>query len=816
MAISARAEDLPRFVGHLHLDDDHQGAMTLAAAQRAAANPGRSSLTALRRLSQAGVSELYTGVRSFIAAASSDNYFALLLPNMFLFACLQTVSDITPAHRITRTVAHRTPLKHFIARCCVNVQGVLRKAASTFGFCSAEYTSCYRLLASVRGAGSRQALFSIRGMVAFFILMLMRQAATVTTAAFITHPLPTAAQLLRCATSSGTIDTMLSMVTERAPQPTVLDLLNEESFKSITKYFENWDVDDYLVVTEDEIEVLMPKEHLSTGYKLFNRIQGRKSEAAAKTVHLVYTDDKKPRTCIFTGEDGRADFVRKAGACGLIAEGADKVLRRKLAELEEGGTYVLDFSSGSSLHNLQDSAKAAHARIGHQATAWENQCKLAIPRLFADEGTLTHLEPCNIKCVPVAGGGSRRIDGVFYDREANVVVLLEARNGPMELSGYHTLEALRNTCDTSTAKQLHDLSDWYADVHLFRTARAVEANIGRIGGNAATSIKMVLAPELLEGHNLSDARHKQEAGAFYFLCRDGDGVSLGVPIMCLPACEGIELSGEDAGLSTAGRNTPENTGKVGTCLLATAEGQQPLTVLVACTQERRQHAEGPFMLNTSMTNGLAADIERIARTFAAGGGGMKKAAGAKRKAGSQKAGRSAGSKNSSKRSSPAMSSNNGSDVNDLSSNYGEDAPGSDHDSADDVFDLLQEQREQAIMILEVLHQHLSSEDGQQLVAQAIMAISAAADNLPRSLGWLHLEDDHQGAVTLAAARRAAANLRNAVNNLLPGFAHLDINQLQVPSGSDSDGEAASDASPPDLLPAAPDEDEVVPALHLHN
>eukprot|EP00611_Tribonema_gayanum_P030483 TRINITY_DN850_c0_g1_i11.p1 TRINITY_DN850_c0_g1~~TRINITY_DN850_c0_g1_i11.p1 ORF type:complete len:368 (-),score=102.73 TRINITY_DN850_c0_g1_i11:698-1801(-) len=366
-------------------------------------------------------------------------------------------------------------------------------------------------------------------MVAFFILMLMWQAATVTTA-FITHPLPTAAQLLRCASSSGTIDTMLSMVTGRAPQPTVLDLLNEEPFKSITKYFENWDIDDFLAVTEGEIEVLVPKEHLSMGYKLFNCIQGLKSEAAAKTVRLVYTDDKKPRTCTFTGEDDLADFISKVGACGLIAEGEDNMLRRRLAELEEGSTYVLDFSSGSSLHNLQDGARAVHAHIGHQATAWENQCKLAVPRLFADEGTLSHLEPCNIKDVPVAGGGSRRIGGVFYDREANVVVLMGAKSGPMELSGYHTLEALRNTCDTSTAKQLHRLSDWYADVQLFMTARAVEANIDRFGGNAGTSIKMVLAPKLLEGHNLLDARQKQEAGAFYFLCRNGDGVSLGVPM----------------------------------------------------------------------------------------------------------------------------------------------------------------------------------------------------------------------------------------------------------------------------------------------
>ncbi|KAG5176639.1 hypothetical protein JKP88DRAFT_249409 [Tribonema minus] len=155
---------------------------------------------------------------------------------------------------------------------------------------------------------------------------------------------------------------------------------------------------------------------------------------------------------------------------------------------------------------------------------------------------------------------------------------------------------------------------------------------------------------------------------------------------------------------------------------------------------------------------------------------------------------------------PSMSSDKGSDVNDLGSNYGEEAPGSDHDSADDVFDV--QQREQAI--LEVLHQHLGSEDGQQLVAQAIMAIAARADELPRFLGDLHL-DDHQGAVSLAAARRAAANLRNAGNQLVPSFAHLDIDQLQIPSGSDSDGEAASDASP-DLLPAAPDEDEVVPAL----
>eukprot|EP00611_Tribonema_gayanum_P009665 TRINITY_DN1948_c0_g1_i1.p3 TRINITY_DN1948_c0_g1~~TRINITY_DN1948_c0_g1_i1.p3 ORF type:complete len:120 (-),score=20.12 TRINITY_DN1948_c0_g1_i1:215-574(-) len=42
------------------------------------------------------------------------------------------------------------------------------------------------------------------------------------------------------------------------------------------------------------------------------------------------------------------------------------------------------------------------------------------------------------------------------------------------------------------------------------------------------------------------------------------------------------------------------------------------------------------MLITSMTNGLAADTERVARAFAAGGGAIKKTAIAKRKAGPSK------------------------------------------------------------------------------------------------------------------------------------------------------------------------------------
>jgi hypothetical protein len=64
------------------------------------------------------------------------------------------------------------------------------------------------------------------------------------------------------------------------------------------------------------------------------------------------------------------------------------------------------------------------------------QCKLAIPRIFTDKGALTHLNPCDNKKVPIAGSSPRETDGVFYDTDANVLVLMEAKNGPMELSGY--------------------------------------------------------------------------------------------------------------------------------------------------------------------------------------------------------------------------------------------------------------------------------------------------------------------------------------------------------------------------------------------
>jgi hypothetical protein len=49
--------------------------------------------------------------------------------------------------------------------------------------------------------------------------------------------------------------------------------LSEEPFKSITKYFKDWGVDDYLVINERQIEKLVPKEYLSTGFQLFHRVQ---------------------------------------------------------------------------------------------------------------------------------------------------------------------------------------------------------------------------------------------------------------------------------------------------------------------------------------------------------------------------------------------------------------------------------------------------------------------------------------------------------------------------------------------------------------
>jgi hypothetical protein len=83
--------------------------------------------------------------------------------------------------------------------------------------------------------------------------------------------------------------------------------------------------------------------------------------------------------------------------------------------------------------------------------------------------------------------------------------------------------------NSSTPEQLRNLSSEFADVQLYTTARAVKANIDLFEGNEETVIKMVLAPKLLEGHNMPDARKKQQAGTFQFLYLDGTGVALGLP-----------------------------------------------------------------------------------------------------------------------------------------------------------------------------------------------------------------------------------------------------------------------------------------------
>eukprot|EP00611_Tribonema_gayanum_P026902 TRINITY_DN650_c0_g1_i1.p1 TRINITY_DN650_c0_g1~~TRINITY_DN650_c0_g1_i1.p1 ORF type:complete len:294 (-),score=84.49 TRINITY_DN650_c0_g1_i1:1678-2559(-) len=285
-------------------------------------------------------------------------------------------------------------------------------------------------------------------MINFLILLLVLLAALTT--AFITHPL-----LPMAVRGDRSTRNPLRMVTG-APQPppppqqqqlSVLELLSEEPYKYILKYFKGWSVDDFLAVTETQIEKLVPQEHLSTGYRLYHRMQEQKLKPEAKTIYIVASAGGKPMKYGFTTQAELDAYLTRMGAGGLMASGTefDAVLL-KLEKLEEGATYSLEFGDGAPLYKLQENVKA----VGAQATAWEKQCARAVLHVFEREGKLQQLN--GIK-VPVFGA-TREMNGAFFSREANLLFLCEVKTGPMELSGFVSANVHRTLLSLSSTNSI--------------------------------------------------------------------------------------------------------------------------------------------------------------------------------------------------------------------------------------------------------------------------------------------------------------------------------------------------------------------------